>query len=398
MGKSVTLSFGVWYLNFSAPSAGQLLSEDQLHRGSPDSNDELVVGLDKLHVLVTGGAGYIGSHAVLQLLEAGHTVTVIDNLSRGNSGALLLLSKAAEPDRYRFHQVDLGNKEAIRGVLLEEPRSDSAATSSRGQVSSKAASGDSLRTATDDGKQHRAARVLLPRVDLVIHFAAIAYVGESVAEPLLYYRNITVNTLNLLEVMSEAGIHKPVNPYGASKLMSEFMLRDHSATGAMRHVILRYFNVAGCDAQGRIGHSTRQATLLIKVACEHAVGKRSSLSIYGTDYPTPDGTGIRDYIHVDDLAAAHLRSLDHLRGNGESLTLNCGYGHGYSEFVDACKAVTGVAIKVTVQAEARAGDYAEMWADPAKINRDFGWRANYTDVTEGLTHAWAWRKQHPNGY
>ncbi|HEY8682383.1 MAG TPA: UDP-glucose 4-epimerase GalE, partial [Rhodanobacter sp.] len=187
---------------------------------------------------------------------------------------------------------------------------------------------------------------------------------------------------------------QPINPYGMSKLMSETMLRDLSATGAMRHVILRYFNVAGCDPQGRIGQSTPNATLLIKVACEHAVGKRDSISIFGTDYETPDGTGIRDYIHVEDLAAAHLRALDHLRDDGESLTLNCGYGHGYSvrEVIDAVQLASGRALNVIEQPR-RAGDSPMLIARAERLRTRLGWAPMHDDLAMIVRTALAWERK-----
>jgi UDP-glucose 4-epimerase len=319
-------------------------------------------------VLVTGGAGYIGSHTVQQLVARGERVVVIDNLSTGF-------------------------REAVRGAALVE-----------GNV----------------GDVDLVARTLETyRVDAVLHFAAHTVVPESVSDPLKYYGNNTCNTRNLLACCAAAGVDKfifsstaavygttadgvadettatqPINPYGTSKLMSETMLRDWSATGAMRHVILRYFNVAGCDPEGRIGHSTPQATLLIKVACEHAVGKRDCLYIYGTDYDTPDGTGVRDYIHVDDLAAAHLRALDHLRGGGDSLTLNCGYGHGYSvrEVVDAVARASGHALNV-VELPRRPGDIPHLIACSDKLRAVLGWEPRYDDLDFIVRTALSWEYQ-----
>jgi UDP-glucose 4-epimerase len=319
-------------------------------------------------VLVTGGAGYIGSHTVQQLVARGERVVVIDNLSTGF-------------------------REAVRGAAFVE-----------GNV----------------GDCDLVARTLETyRVDAVLHFAAHTVVPESVSDPLKYYGNNTCNTRNLLASCAAAGVDKfifsstaavygttdagvadedtptrPINPYGTSKLMSETMLRDWSATGAMRHVILRYFNVAGCDPEGRIGHSTPQATLLIKVACEHAVGKRPSIAIYGTDYDTPDGTGVRDYIHVDDLAAAHLRALDHLRIGGDSLTLNCGYGHGYSvrEVVDAVARAGGHALNV-VEHPRRQGDIPKLIARSDKLRAVLGWEPRYDDLDFIVRTALSWEYQ-----
>ena len=319
-------------------------------------------------ILVTGGAGYIGSHVLQQLRARGERVVVIDNLVSGF-------------------------REAVQGAELIE-----------GNV----------------GDRVLVARVLSEhRVDAVLHFAAHTVVPESVRDPLKYYGNNTCNTRSLLACCAEAGVRRflfsstaavygatasgvadedtptlPINPYGMSKLMSETMLRDLSATGAMRHVILRYFNVAGCDPQGRIGHSAPQATLLIKVACEHAVGKRADISIFGTDFDTPDGTGIRDYIHVEDLAAAHLQALDHLRDEGESLTLNCGYGHGYSvrEVIDAVQRASGRTLRVIEQPR-RPGDSAMMIARSERLKQRLGWQPHYDDLDAIVHSALQWEHQ-----
>ena len=319
-------------------------------------------------ILVTGGAGYIGSHVVQQLSTRGERVVVIDNLVSGF-------------------------REAVQGAEL---------------------------VVGDVGDRALVARVLTEhQVDAVLHFAAHTVVPESVSNPLKYYGNNTCNTRNLLACCAEAGVRQflfsstaavygmpasgiadedtptlPINPYGMSKLMSETMLRDLSATGAMRHVILRYFNVAGCDPQGRIGQSTPNATLLLKVACEHAVGKRPSLSVFGTDYDTPDGTGIRDYIHVDDLAAAHLHALDHLRDGGDSLTLNCGYGHGYSvrEVIDAVRRVSGQPLHVIEQPR-RAGDPPMLIARADRLRARLGWQPRHDDLDFIVSTALAWERK-----
>lgn len=319
-------------------------------------------------VLVTGGAGYIGSHVVQQLAARGERVVVIDNLSTGYA-------------------------EAVRGADL---------------------------VVGNIGDRSLVARVLDHyRVDTVLHFAAHTVVPESVSDPVKYYGNNTCNTCNLLACCSEAGVQhfifsstaavygmteegiadeetptRPVNPYGMSKLMSENILRDLSAASGLRHVILRYFNVAGCDPQGRIGHSAPHATLLIKVACEHAVGKCDSLCIYGTDYNTPDGTGIRDYIHVEDLASAHLGALDHLRRGGASLTLNCGYGHGYSvrEVIDAVTRVSGRALNV-VERPRRAGDLAMLIAQSARLQQVLDWHPQYDDLDFIVSTAYRWEQK-----
>jgi UDP-glucose 4-epimerase len=316
-------------------------------------------------VLVTGGAGYIGSHTVQQLVARGDRVVVIDNLSTGF-------------------------REAVQGAAFVE-----------GNVGDCELVSRTLETY---------------QVDAVLHFAAHTVVPESMSDPLKYYGNNTCNTRNLLASCAQAGVDKfifsstaavygttdagvadentqtrPINPYGTSKLMSETMLRDWSATGAVRHVILRYFNVAGCDPLGRIGHSTPEATLLIKVACEHAVGKRRSISIYGTDYDTPDGTGVRDYIHVEDLAAAHLKALDHLRDGGASLTLNCGYGHGYSvrEVVDAVTRVGGHALNV-IELPRRPGDIPKLIACSDRLRQELGWTPRYDDLDFIVRTALTW--------
>jgi UDP-glucose 4-epimerase len=319
-------------------------------------------------ILVTGGAGYIGSHVVQQLSTRGERVVVIDNLVSGFRDAV----RGAE-----LVVGNVGDRALVAQVLAEH------------------------------------------RVDAVLHFAAHTVVPESVRDPLKYYGNNTCNTRNLLACCADAGVRQflfsstaavygmpasgiadedtpvqPINPYGMSKLMSETMLRDLSATGAMRHVILRYFNVAGCDPQGRIGQSTPNATLLLKVACEHAVGKRDSLSIFGTDYDTPDGTGIRDYIHVEDLAAAHLRALDHLRADGESLTLNCGYGHGYSvrEVIDTVRHVSGRELTVIEQPR-REGDTPMLIACADRLRSRLGWEPRHDDLEFIVRTALAWERK-----
>jgi UDP-glucose 4-epimerase len=306
-------------------------------------------------ILVTGGAGYIGSHVVRQLTDAGQAVVVLDNLSTGF-------------------------REAVLGAEL---------------------------VVGDTGDRALVARVLREHhIDTVLHFAAHTIVPESVENPLKYYGNNTCCTRNLLECCAAAGVGhfifsstaavygipdgpectedsplSPINPYGTSKLMSEMMLRDLGKATAMRHVILRYFNVAGSDPAGRIGQSTEKATLLIKVAAEVAVGKREQLYVFGTDYPTPDGTGVRDYIHVDDLAGAHIDALQYLRRGGESTTLNCGYGHGYSvrEVIDAVNRVNGTPINVREEAR-RAGDPPALIARAGKIREVLGWAPRHDDL------------------
>ena len=319
-------------------------------------------------ILVTGGAGYIGSHTVRQLGEAGEKVVTLDNLSKGFRENVLYGD---------FVEGDTADKELVARILR------------------------------DHG------------VKTVIHFAAHTIVPESVADPLKYYRNNTCATRNLLECCAEAGVKhfvfsstaavygipdseqcwedtptQPINPYGMSKLMTEHMLRDLGAASDMRYVILRYFNVAGSDPQGRIGQSTPGATLLIKVAAEHAVGKREALYVFGTDYPTADGTGVRDYIHVEDLADAHLKAIDYLRGGGEPQTLNCGYGHGYSvrEVLDMVERVHGAALNIIEQGR-RAGDPPALIAGARKVRDVLGWTPRYDDLEEIARSSLNWERK-----
>ncbi len=318
-------------------------------------------------VLVTGGAGYIGSHVVRQLREAGTPVVVLDDLSTG-----------------------------FRQAVFDAPL----VVGSTGD----AALVDALL------REHR--------ITAVLHFAARTVVPESVADPLRYYANNTCATRTLLEACVRNGVRRfvfsstaavygptasgsaeentptqPISPYGRSKLMSEWMLRDLEANGSLRHVILRYFNVAGCDPLGRMGLSTRGSTLLFKVACEVATGQRESLAIFGTDYATPDGTGIRDFIHVEDLAAAHLRALDYLDGGGASTTLNCGYGHGYSvrEVVAAVERASGARLRVVEQAR-REGDIPALIADARRIRQQLRWQPRYDDLDVIARTALAWER------
>ncbi|MGH8507489.1 MAG: UDP-glucose 4-epimerase GalE [Gammaproteobacteria bacterium] len=316
-------------------------------------------------VLVTGGAGYIGSHVVRQLGESGRAVVVVDDLSTGFEQAVV---------HGIFIAGDVGDRSLMDRVLQEH------------------------------------------RIDTVMHFAAHTVVPESVRDPLKYYGNNTCKTRALLEACAHAGVTKfvfsstaavygiltaplayedtptcPINPYGTSKLMSEWMLRDTAAVSRLRYVILRYFNVAGSDPEGRIGQSTREATLLIKVAAEVALGKRAALSIFGTDYPTPDGTGIRDYIHVDDLACAHLRALDYLERGGEPEILNCGYGHGYSvrEVIRAIEKIHGERLNVREEPR-RAGDPPVLVAGADRIKAVLGWHPRYDDLEFIVKTSLAW--------
>jgi UDP-glucose 4-epimerase len=325
-------------------------------------------GSDQGKVLVTGGAGYIGSHVVRQLGEAGEDVVVLDNLSTGfrsavTSGTLVV--------------GDSGDRDVVRRLLAEH------------------------------------------RVSTILHFAANTIVPESVTNPLKYYGNNTCATRNLIECAVEAGTRHfifsstaavygippgglaaedsptvPINPYGTSKLMSEWMLRDASAARGFGYVALRYFNVAGADPGGRIGQSTRQATLLTKVACEAAIGKRPHVSIFGTDYATPDGTGVRDYIHVEDLATAHLDALSYLRQGGQSTVLNCGYGHGYSvrEVIGAVDRANGTPL-VRREEPRRAGDPPVLVAAADRIRKVLGWQPRHDDLDFIAQTALRWERR-----
>lgn len=320
-------------------------------------------------VLVTGGAGYIGSHTVHELIEAGEDVVVLDNLSTG----FRFLVPGAVP----FIVGSTGDRELAAKTIRRFS------------------------------------------IDAIVHFAASIVVPDSLADPLGYYRNNTLNTCNLLDVAIEQGVRKfifsstaavygnaehvpvredaptmPISPYGTSKLMSEIMLHDAAKAHGLRFVVLRYFNVAGADPQGRTGQSTPQATHLIKVACEAAVGKRKALSVFGTDYPTPDGTCLRDYIHVSDLARAHCAALAHLRAGGASGTFNCGYGRGASVFevIESVKRVSGVDFPVTL-APRREGDPAALVADVSRIGATLGWRPRFQDLDTIVTHALAWERR-----
>jgi UDP-glucose 4-epimerase len=318
-------------------------------------------------ILVTGGAGYIGSHVTRQLRARGERVVVLDNLSTGFRSAVLDAPLVVG---------DTGDGPVVSHLLREHA------------------------------------------VKTVLHFAAHTIVPESVADPLKYYRNNTCATRSLLECCSEAGVEhfvfsstaavygipeggfasedsptRPINPYGASKLMSEWMLRDLAAATGLRHVTLRYFNVAGSDPAGTMGHSHPEATLLVKVACQAAVGARPGVSVFGSDYPTPDGTGVRDYIHVEDLADAHLRAVDYLRGGGASTTLNCGYGHGYSvrEVLRMVEQVHGKPLRVTEEPR-REGDPPTLVARADRIRQLLGWRPHHDDLETIVATQLAWER------
>ncbi len=324
--------------------------------------------MNRSSILVTGGAGYIGSHVVLQLRTRGERVVVLDDLSTGFRQAVLDTPLVV-------------GKVGDRDLVMETLRAH--------------------------------------EVDTVLHFAAHTIVPESVANPLKYYGNNTCSTRNLLECCVETGVRHfvfsstaavygipaddlasetsvtaPINAYGTSKLMSEWMLRDVAASSPLRYVALRYFNVAGSDTAGRIGQATARATLLIKVACEAAVGKRPHVSIYGTDFPTPDGTGVRDYIHVEDLAAAHLDALSYLRDGGAPQVLNVGYGRGYSvrEVLKSVERVAGHALTIREEPR-RAGDPPVLVARADRVRSELGWRPRLDDLDTIVRTSLQWEKR-----
>jgi UDP-glucose 4-epimerase len=319
-------------------------------------------------ILVTGGAGYIGSHMVYALADAGERVVVLDNLSTGFAWAV------------------------AEGVPL---------------------------VVGDTGDQALVSRLIAEHgVTEIIHFAASIVVPDSVSDPLGYYRNNTANSRALIECAVKGGVRRfifsstaavygnpatipigeddptcPMSPYGSSKLMTEIMLRDAGAAHRLDTVILRYFNVAGADPKLRTGQSTKGATHLIKVAVETALGKRAKIDVFGTDYPTPDGTCIRDYIHVSDLVRAHCDALAYLRAGGRSVTLNCGYSHGFSvvEVIDAVKRVSGIDFRVDYAAK-RPGDPTQIVAKSDRIRQTLGWRPQFDDLATIVAHALAWER------
>jgi UDP-glucose 4-epimerase len=320
-------------------------------------------------ILVTGGCGYIGSHVVRQLSEAGYKVVVFDNLSTGFEDALI-------------HGETL-----VIGDLADTEKVDSLF------------------------REHGCKAVM--------HFAAAIVAPESVTAPLKYYGNNTRNTLNLLSACVKYGVERfifsstaavygmpeegyaseesptnPINPYGTSKLMSEWMLRDVAAAHGLRYAVPRYFNVAGADPLARMGQRTPEATHLIKVCCEAALGMRKIISVFGTDYPTPDGTGIRDYIHVEDLAAAHLAALTYLERGGASITFNVGYGRGASvrEVIEIARRVSGVEFPVE-EAPRRSGDPAMIVARADRIRTLLEWEPMHNDLEEIVSDAWRWERK-----
>ncbi|MCP4935824.1 MAG: UDP-glucose 4-epimerase GalE [bacterium] len=321
-----------------------------------------------MSVLITGGAGYIGSHMVWELIEAGQEVVVVDNLSTGFRWAVA--------DKAHFVQGDAGDMELLANTISTY------------------------------------------NVDAIIHFAGSIVVPESIEDPLGYYLNNTIKSRALIAAAVKGGVKhfifsstaavygmpdtnpvhedaplNPISPYGSSKMMTEIMLTDTSFAHNLNFVALRYFNVAGADAKGRTGQSTPHATHLIKVTSQAALGDRDKLLVFGTDYDTPDGTCIRDYIHVSDLVSAHLRALEHLRGNGENKILNCGYGNGYSvlEVVEAVKKAVGVDFTVELT-DRRAGDPAALIAGADRIRKELGWQPQLDDLNTIVQHAYEWEK------
>jgi UDP-glucose 4-epimerase len=320
-------------------------------------------------ILVTGGAGYIGSHVVHGLLGEGRRVIVLDDLSSG--------FREAVPAEATLIVGNAGDAGLVSELIVENC------------------------------------------ISAIMHFAASTVVSESVAKPVAYYTNNTVNSLALVDTAIRAGVRhfvfsstaavygnparqlvaedvppEPMSPYGTSKLMTEMMLRDAASASGLTYAVLRYFNVAGADPLLRTGQSTRAATHLIKVAVQAALGIRNGVEIYGTDYPTPDGTCVRDYIHVCDLVSAHIKALDYLRGAGASVTFNCGYGHGYSvrEIIEAVRRVSGSDFAATPQPR-RAGDPAAVIADSRRLRQLLSWTPAYDDLDTIVGHALAWERK-----
>ena len=321
-----------------------------------------------MRILITGGAGYIGSHVLKALGNSGHEITILDNLSTGNTKAITY-------------------GELVVGDLKDEKLLDTLFETQK--------------------------------FEAVLHFAGSIVVPESVADPLKYYSNNTLNTHRLLSACIKHGCHQfifsstaavygmtndgaateetptiPMNPYGHSKLMSEQMLSDLATSSELRYVALRYFNVSGADPEGRIGQSFPGATHLIKVACETACGKRDHIKVFGTNYPTEDGTCVRDFIHVSDLADAHVKALEYLSHGGKSEVLNCGYGHGFSvrEVLNNVIKITGVNIKIE-ETPRREGDPASVTSKAEKIRRVLGWKPQYDDLGLIIKSAYEWEKK-----
>ena len=327
-----------------------------------------------MSVLVTGGAGYIGSHAVRELLAAGHGVVVYDSLVKGH--------RAAVPAEVPFVKADIRDAAALAETFEKYP------------------------------------------IDAVMHFAAVSEVGESMIDPAKYYRDNVAATLSLLESLNKAKIRKivfsstaavygepescpiredavlaPTNVYGRTKLIIEGMLADFAMAYGFSYVALRYFNAAGAVPTGGVGEDHAPESHLIPLILKTALGQRPAISIYGTDYPTPDGSCIRDYIHVTDLATAHVLAIEHLQAGGEPRTYNLGSQHGFSvrEVVEQAKKITGVDFPV-VEAARRSGDPAVLVASSAKFQQDFSWQPRYSDLPTILQTAWDWHRAYPDGY
>jgi UDP-glucose 4-epimerase len=340
-----------------------------------------------MNVLVTGGAGYIGSHAVQRLLRDGHRVVALDNLFRGHRAAMDLLSRDAA-GRLTFVEADICDRLKVAGAI--------------------------------NGNQ----------IDTVMHFAALAYVGESVEQPTRYYRNNVDGLLSVLEACDAANVGRfvfssscstygqppddmipipehcpqdPVSPYGRTKLIGEHVIKDFAQSRRMQgrpfaYALLRYFNVAGCDRSGVLGEDHTPETHLVPVVLQAALGQRPHIGIFGADYPTPDGTCIRDYVHVEDLIDAHVLAMSKLRP-GDGLFYNVGIGRGYSvrQIIDTARHVTGRDIKALEQPR-RPGDPPMAYANPQRITQELGWRAQVTELREIIGSAWAWMLKHPKGY
>lgn len=345
-----------------------------------------------MNILVTGGAGYIGGHAVQRLLRDGHSVVVIDNLFRGHQTIIDLLRTVpgVAPDRLVFHKGDVADRVLVESLL----------------------------------KKHR--------IDTVLHFAARAYVRESMDQPLAYYRANTAAAVSLLEACDGAGVtrfifsstcatygepppgeipiketcpQRPINPYGWSKLFIERMILDYAAVAERRGrpfgaAMLRYFNVAGCDRSGLLGEDHIPETHLIPIILQVIQGKREALTIFGTDYDTPDGTCIRDYMHVEDLVDAHvsvMRALDPTKNEVRAYNLGTGRGHSIREIISAVERVTGRTVAAN-DGPRHPGDPPTLYCDPSLIERDIGWRASITSIDDIVATAWEWFRRHPNGY
>ena len=327
-----------------------------------------------MNVLVVGGAGYIGSHCVRQLIAAGHRPVVLDNLAYGH--------RKAVAQEIPFYAANLGDTPTVLNILRQE------------------------------------------KIELVMHFAAFCYVGESVTAPVKYYENNVVATLHLLDAMLQAGVKKfvfsstcatfgvperlpmtedlpqaPINPYGQTKLDVENMLKALSTAHGLSFAAFRYFNAAGAAEDGTIGEDHNPETHLIPLAIQVATGKRANLQIFGTDYPTPDGTCLRDYVHVDDLSRAHIAVFDKLATPGARFFYNLGTGKPFSvrEIIQAVEKITGKKVPV-IESPRRAGDPPALFADSSKAKKELGWTPKFMDAESVIATAWKWHQSHPNGY